>query len=244
MDLPEDEPPLRGSGGQSGSGRERERERTHWEPVSEAPPSVAPPWEQLNEFGFFKGLWETITRVMFHPTLFFEAMPLGKGVLRPLAFYVLVSLLSYLLSLPWVGPAWEHLSQGVNSPAMQDMASGLNSSLSAPILSVLVRPFMDVIQIFFLTSVIHVSLVILQAAKGGFEGTFRVMAYSVAPTVLFVVPFLGVVAAVPWSFFILIRGLRAVHQTGFGQVILGLLLPLLALVAIATTAFSLAPGAA
>ncbi|MBS3780162.1 MAG: zinc-ribbon domain-containing protein, partial [Desulfovermiculus sp.] len=48
------------------------------------------PWENLQNYGFFPGLIETIKLVMFQPQSFFARLPLGRGYIQPLIFYLLL----------------------------------------------------------------------------------------------------------------------------------------------------------
>ena len=46
-------------------------------------PQVDVPFERLDQFGFFPGLYQTLRRILFNPQLFFEAMPLrGLGSIK------------------------------------------------------------------------------------------------------------------------------------------------------------------
>ena len=56
------------------------------------------------------------------------------------------------------------------------------------------------------------------------------MAYSAAPKVLYLIPFIGPVLATAWSFITLLVGLRRIHRTSYLQVFLALLLPVAAVV--------------
>lgn len=200
-----------------------------WKPEgeAEAEPAVEAPWERLDRHGFFGGLWHTTTRAMFHPGLFFEALPTDKGLGRPLAYYVIITLLGHALMLPWALTTADMLLAQIQSP----VASGWLTSLLSPrnqVLQVAVMPVLGTLQIFFLTSILHVSLFIFQGGRRGFEATFRVMAYTAAPKILFLIPFIGPAIAPVWSFITLLVGLKRIHRTSYLQILLALLLPVAA----------------
>ncbi len=202
-----------------------------WTPAAEeeAEEAVDAPWERLDRYGFFGGLWRTTTRAMFHPGLFFEALPADKGMGRPLAYYVILSLLGHLLMLPWALTTAEIALSWIASPTAMEWLRSLLSPRNQ-VIHTAVMPIVGTLLLFFYASILHVSLFVFQGGRRGFEATFRVMAYSAAPMTLYLIPFLGPVIAQIWSLFVLIIGLRRIHRTSYLQILLALLLPVAALV--------------
>lgn len=216
-----------------------------WKPAGEdAQASVEAPWERLDRHGFFGGLWRTTSRAMFHPGLFFEALPVDKGLGRPLAYYVILSLLGHALMLPWALTTAELMLSWISSPVvagwLQSLLSPQNQAMHT-----LLMPVLSTVQIFFTTSILHVSLFVFQGGGRGYEATFRAMAYSAAPLILYLIPFLGPVIANIWSLAVLIVGLRRIQRTSYLQVLLAMLLPVAALVVLVfSVVYALSGGAA
>jgi|GEM_PF-1063757 len=203
-------------------------EAVDWRPEPGAP-EVDAPFERLDRHGFFGGLFTTTTRAMFSPGLFFEALPVNKGLGRPLVYAILISLIGHLLMLPWVVTALDTLATQVDSAALREVimsAYGPRSQITQTI----VAPFTTTLQMFFFASIIHVGLFVFQGGKRGFEATFRVLCYSCATAPLAIIPFVGPALALVWSMLITFIGLKRIHRTSYLQVLLALVLPLAILV--------------
>jgi hypothetical protein len=69
----------------------------------------------------------------------------------------------------------------------------------------------------------------LFSGRAGFEATFRVVAYAAAPSVVSVVPLLGLLAGV-WSAYLVVRGLERVHELDATRAVLTVIIYLAALV--------------
>ena len=98
--------------------------------------------------------------------------------------------------------------------------------------------FFILFSIFILSFIAHICLLMIREGKNGFEGTFRVIAFSQVTQILGIIPFLGGFVAFVWGIVILIIGLKELHETEYLKVIFALLIPfififLLALVIVA-----------
>ena len=90
-----------------------------------------------------------------------------------------------------------------------------------------------VISAFLGAGIVHLMLLLLGGARRGFEATFRVVCFSQATALLFVipiflVPFCGM-AVVVWALVLYVIGLAQAHQIGHGQALAAVLLPVVAL---------------
>lgn len=197
--------------------------RPHPESTSkEDDATVLPPFEDLEHFGFFPGIAESVKRAMLRPRLFFSVMPLS-GLARPLVFALLLFEFYMILSLFWdmTGlPAFSSLGIGSGSQ-MAMLDSDVQSGPMDPVSLFVVMPIMFIINLFLTTGILHGVLVLLRAAPRGFEATFRAMAYSYAPLVLSIVPY-GYLAGWIWSLGITVVGCAAIHRTPTWRVALGL----------------------
>lgn len=183
---------------------------------SPGPVQVEVPFEDLENFGFFSGMAQTIRRACFSPRLFFSVMPL-RGLVRPLVFGLLVVEFMFVVSAFWqlsgvpdlTSIMMEH--QGMQPPSAEQTLN--------PLTLFVVMPLGYVFNLLLSTLVVHAVLAIVGGAKRGFEGSFRVMAYAYAPLVLGAVPF-GLVPAAFWSLAISIIGLKHMHSTDYARSVL------------------------
>ncbi len=185
------------------------------------------PWERLDVYGFFPGLVQTIKRVMLQPASFFGTMPVGGGLLRPLAFYVLVGMVSFIAQYVFQILGMQFMF-GVTDTDIPGEAYGLMGAMSAGML--LIYPLVMAAGLFVGAGIQHVLLLLFKAGSRGFEATFRVAAYASAPFILGVIPLLGNVVGGIWGLVLIVIGLKYVHDTTYGRVLAAIFAPLLALV--------------
>jgi hypothetical protein len=194
-------------------------------------PVVDVPWERLDRYGFFGGLTQTVKRIMFNPRLFFETMPLRGGMLRPLAFYMLIYLFETLCQYVWgmAGFTTSGLFTGTQMGAdMAGSESMLPVNMEAQLL-VFVYPVLFTLLLFAGSGINHLFLLAVQSGKGGFEGTFRALAYSSAPMVLSFIPVVGPMIGAFWSFVITFIAFKSVHRTTYVRVFIAFMLPIVIL---------------
>lgn len=188
-----------------------------------APPQIEVPFEDLENYGFFSGMAQTLRRACFAPRLFFEVMPL-KGLGRPLAFGLLVMELVVVMGALWQLTGTPNMtsmfmeSQGMAPPTVEQTLNPLH-------LFVLV-PLFFVFNLFVSAALVHGVLSVVRGGARGFEGTFRVLAYSYAPVILGVVPF-GLLPGGLWSLVVTIIGLRHMHSTSYAKAILAYVVQLM-----------------
>ncbi len=194
-------------------------------------PPVPPPFEELEEYGFFPGLWQTIRRVLLAPRLFFQAMPLNRGIMRPLVFYLLLAEFQALAELFW-GLAGLTGMPGVDDAPMEGTTGRVVMGVSSAVILVL-YPLMLTAALFVGATLNHLCLTLLRSAQGGFEATFRAMAYSSAPFILCLVPVAGPLAAALWSFLVAVIGYKHLHRTTYGRVLGAMAIPVLLLMVLA-----------
>ncbi len=185
------------------------------------------PWERLDIYGFFPGLVQTIKRVMLAPAYFFAAMPVGGGLMRPLAFYVLVGMVSVIAQYIFQVMGMQFMF-GADDSGVPPEAFGLMGVMSAGML--LIYPLLLAGGLFIGAGIQHVLLLLFRAGSQGYEATFRVAAYASAPFILGVVPLLGNVIGGIWGFVLIIIGLKYAHDTTYGRVLAAIFAPLVALV--------------
>jgi hypothetical protein len=181
------------------------------------PPEVEIPWENLDRYGFFTGLWETIRRVMVQPTAFFRSMPVGGGQIKPLIFYLLIAQFQIVMQM-----LWGMVGMGVDPTAEAGMAGGMDSMILF-----LAYPFLWTIMVYVMALLAHGCLVLTRGAGCGFEGTFRALTYGSAPMIMVLVPMIGPLIGAVWSLVTTFLGYKNIHRTTSGKVILAMVLPMI-----------------
>lgn len=208
--------------------KRREREAEAEQEIPGAVEGVKPPFEDLEHFGFFPGLFETIKRICLAPRLFFEAMPLGNGLGRPLVFALLIIVLHDIFQSIYMYTGIVPLPT-FQGEVIQMPAIGMGSQLA---LTVLFSPISAAVALFLISGIYHAMLVLLRAASGGFEATFRGVAYATIPVLIGLIPQVSdiisqviFVFASSWFMVLVIIAWQAMHRTSYLKAGLAIILP-------------------
>ena len=90
----------------------------------------------------------------------------------------------------------------------------------------ILTPLYVIINMFVVSGILHLCLVITGAGRNGFEGTFRIVAFSQSIKLLALVPFVGGFVGWFWHFIVQVIGLREMHETSSLRTIIAMLLPI------------------
>jgi len=113
-------------------------------------------------------------------------------------------------------------------PADGTMGSGIPALPGAGLAVVgLFMPFIIIIGIFLWSGFLHLILLMVRGAGGGFEATFRAVAYSYGAYLFLAIPFCGGLIASVWSIIVAIIGLKEAHGTSGGKAAFAVLFPLI-----------------
>lgn len=176
------------------------------------------PWERLDKYGFFPGLWETIKRAMFQPAAFFQSMPVGSGQIKPLIFYLLIAEFQIIMQMLWG-------MTGMGSDVTGDAGvAGMNTMML-----LLFYPLLMTILLYLMAFLVHACLHLVGGVSRGFEGTFRALTYGSAPMVMVLIPMIGPLVGAIWSLIVTFLGYKHIHRTTTAKVLLAMLLPLILL---------------
>jgi len=187
------------------------------------------PWENLQSYGFFPGLIETIKLVMFQPQNFFARLPLGRGYIQPLIFYLLVAEVQALAQFMWrMAGVAPQMGQGGGD------FLGLGLTGLSSLLVLILYPIFLAGMLFVVSGLNHAWLMAVKAGARGYEGTFKVISYANAPMVLAILPLFGPLVGMVWTMVCTFLGFKYVHQTTNMRVLLAMLLPLLILLLISS----------
>ncbi|MBW1998880.1 MAG: YIP1 family protein [Deltaproteobacteria bacterium] len=184
-----------------------------------------PPWENRLELGIWQGIYKTFKEVLLSPETFFKKMNCETGIKEPLAFGLLLGSIGSMLSF-----FWQFLTgwRGIASMA-QGVLGQIGLGLIFLVVMILI-PLFVLVTMFLASAGMHLCLMILKAGNKGFEGTFRVVAYSQAAQVLGFFPFVGGVIGGFWQFIVQIIGLREIHGTSYLRVFMALFLGLVLII--------------
>jgi hypothetical protein len=185
------------------------------------------PWERRRELGLWASIYLTIKESLFSPERLFGAMSSAEGLREPLAFGLLIGSFGGMVGLFWqfllIAAGWVSL--------LPFLPAGVTLGAVFFVLLALIPPFVAV-TLFVYAGILNLMLRILKGAKGGFEGTFRVICYSQSAQALALVPFIGGWVGGLWQLIVQVIGLREIHGTSYPRVFLAFLIPLICLLAL------------
>ncbi len=200
-------------------------------PAQPERPVIEVPFERLDKFGFFPGIFSTIKRVLFAPHLFFNLMPLGRGIVRPLVFALLILVLHDVLQAAFL-QAGLLPTLGLGGEAMTPPEPGSFS----PFALIVFSPFLWTVVLFLSAGLHHLILMALKAADGKFEATFRAAAYATAPIIIAYIPLpfelafkAQMILIFVWNLAITVVGWKYLHRTSFLRAGLAAAIPMLVL---------------
>jgi hypothetical protein len=158
-------------------------------------------------------------------------MPTTGGIGSPLIYAVVVG---------WIGIAiavvWNTLFQGMWIPFMgggEEAAVAAGFTAVWAIGMVLIAPIFVVIGVFIGAAILHLMLMIVGGANGGFEATVRVVCYAQTALVCYaqtaqlagIIPICGGLISLVWAIILYVFGLSTAHRTTQGKAVLAVLLP-------------------
>ncbi len=186
------------------------------------------------EGGFFQEVFFKIKAILFEPASFFRNLPCDEELRESLSFGLLLGSFGSML-----GVFWQVIMavSGMFFPAIPFLR---HFAIWTVFLVVIVTiPVMVVIGLFVRTCIIHFGLFVVNAGKNGYKTTFRVVAYTQAPEVFSIIPFVGSLISGFWGIIILIIGLREAHRTSALRVIMALLVPAVLVLIVSVICFYL-----
>jgi len=180
------------------------------------------PWERPDRYNPVVALYQTILRVMFGAPRFFAAVPSAEGGLgRPLLFYLLLGLFQTLMQYMWFRMSIEARAPFITDPQMQEMLGSMAQNMSLP-LTLLFSPVLFTFQLVAFAGVFFLMVRLVQPEQAAFAVLFRVVAYSAAPMILYVVPVVGPLVATLWFAVSCLIGVRYALDLSWSRVLLAL----------------------
>jgi len=198
-------------------------------PAAPAAPRPSIPWDERERIGLFSAVVETTRDVLARPGAFFRAMPVSGGLGSPLLYAVLIGWVGLVAAAFYqaifrsvVGSSWGAL--GADRPELAALLGWVEGWAGFAAQAVFGGVFV-VIGVFVAAGILHLMLLLLGGARRDFEATFRVVCFSEATCVLFLVPFCGQLVGGIWCLVLYVLGLAEAHRIGHGKAAAAVLLP-------------------
>ena len=192
-------------------------------PVPESVPVI--PWEDPGR-SFFDALFETVKLLTTSPGEAYRRMPVTGGIGRPLFYAIAVGWVSIAVAV-----FWNVLFQGLWLPFMESVEdlAGMGAlyglTIGWGLMMVALAPLFVVIGVFIAAAILHLMLLIVGGASGGFETTVRVVCYTQTAQLAGIIPFCGGIIALIWTVVLYVTGFSVAHRTTQGKALVAVLLP-------------------
>ena len=182
----------------------------------------ANPWDAAPEpDGWIPAFYHTCMRVMFGAHNFYEHVRADTPQVRPLAFYLIISIVQVIIERVWSGLFLSLMSPSAASdPELEKMLILLSPQLSLP-MTILLKTGVSVVQLYVLTALMHFTYGFITGKRPEFSLVFQVAAYAAAPSLLCVVPLLGSIVGFIWMVACVLVGCRTVLNLTWPQAFMG-----------------------
>jgi len=199
------------------------------------PPSVPPPgglparpglpWDRGKSAG---SLVETVKELVTSPAAAFARMREKGDYVSPLLFIIIVGGLGAIAGQIWqlvFGVPWMSMVPAEYQGEYGEMMAAQGASA---VVMIVLWPILMPIIAFVGAAIYHLFLMILgghRDSTAGYEGTFRVVAYSSVAQLAQVIPVAGGFVAMIWGIILMVLGLSSVHRTSQGKALGAVLIP-------------------
>ncbi len=143
------------------------------------------------------------------------------GIREPLAFGLLLGSLGAMF-----GFFWDFLMIGESLVSKWPNLLGQFSLGLIFLVVIILTPLFVLMSMFVVSGILHLSLLIVGGGRSGFEGTFRIVAFSQSTKILNLVPFVGGFVGWFWHLIVQVIGLREMHETSYSRTIIAMILPI------------------
>ena len=182
----------------------------------------ANPWDAAPEpDGWISAFYHTCMRVMFGAHNFFAHMRAESSQVRPLVFYLIISVIQVIIERVWSGIFLSLMAPSAASdPELEKMLILLSPQLSLP-MTILIKTGVSVVQLYVLTALMHFTYGFITGKRPDFSLVFQVAAYAAAPALLCVVPLLGSIVGFIWMVACVLVGCRTALNLTWPQTLMG-----------------------
>lgn len=186
------------------------------------------PWELRARYGALSGLVETVRRLIASPAAAFDAARREGDLVSPIAYAVLLGWIGILGERLWNFVIGTSLLDLLPAQAREGAAFGFALSGIALAATLIVAPIIVLVALLVWAAILHLFLLLFGATKGstvGFEGTLRVVAWSMTAQLAQLVPFAGGLLGAVWGAILLTLGIVSFHRTSSGRALAAVLTP-------------------
>ena len=179
-----------------------------------------PAWEDPAA-SFPGNLIETWRRSVLEPGAFFADGPYDHAAVRPILYYLLISVLGAALSLTWgallptTQPGFVETIAEVMNIALPDAADTMGST--GRLADFFLTPFWAVASLVITSLLLHLFVLLLVPGRRSLTATVRAVCYACGPAVFAIIPFVGGLVAWIWGAVLTVIGLREAHRTTTGR---------------------------
>lgn len=193
---------------------ENQDEDSHSQPAN--------PWDVAPEpDGWIPAFYHTCMRVMFGAHNFYGHVRADTPQVRPLIFYLIISVIQVITERVWSGIFLSLMSpSAATDPELEKMLILLSPQLSLP-MTILLKTGVSVVQLYVLTALMHFTYGFITGKRPEFSLVFQVAAYAAAPSLLCVVPLLGSIVGFIWMVACVLVGCRTVLNLTWPQAFMG-----------------------
>lgn len=191
------------------------------------------PWERESA-SFPNDLFRSWMDCMTRPFEFFDEVDPEISFVRPILFYLIFSTLGYgmaTLSMEATLGGWFAAYDGAE-------AGGSGSPWGA-LFWFFLAPFYGMLALALYVGLTHAGVRLFVREPRGIGTTAHGLCYGAAPQVVNIVPFLGWLVSSLWSLFLAIVAVQKLHDTTFGRALAAVVVPVMALVVIGATFFTI-----
>lgn len=190
--------------------------------TDEMPLVSEPAWERRSELGFFKAIVQTISATLGRPGTTFAKLKVDGGLLSPLFYYLLMSMVTFGVVLCYQMP-----SVLKNPALLTPQLEGVSHRTILIGLAIvwLLSPLFFAGGIFITSFFMHLSLKLIARTKESFQATFRTMCYGIgSASIAQLIPFVGGIVSSIWGLTIYCIGLKKVHRVSGMRLFFAILL--------------------
>lgn len=173
--------------------------------------------------GWPSAFYQTALRIMLSAPRFFASLVPEMQHNRALLFYLIVCVIETVMDRLWVGVLRSVLEPGMSGDPQLSAMLELLTPETNPFLSSLKNTALLLLQAYLESGLLFLMYRLIAGSRVNFSIVFQVVAYSVAPHVLCIVPVLGVFVGFVWSIGCLVVGLRTALSLNWAQTLLGLM---------------------
>ncbi|MBO4369393.1 MAG: zinc-ribbon domain-containing protein [Desulfovibrio sp.] len=180
------------------------------------------PWDHApGRIGWFASFYQTCLRVMFQAPRFFRSLSPDRQFHLPLFFYLIVCLFELLVNYGWL-----HVFRQTLIEAGDPDLTALFALLAPDgniIFMVLLQTAFSTLKLYITSGLFFLVFQFIAPDRNNYALIFQVVAYSIAPVVLSLVPLAGSLCGALWSVACLAIGLRQVLGVSWLQTLLAFL---------------------